>query len=316
MRHWIDDARAVRIEDEIARRGNLLVGKWRHRSGPSPVCGGTDRFSINVAKQVFFCRGCDGRGDIIAMVQWLDGCDIGEACETLTGGRPAEHHRRPVVREAPATAPDTSEADDARQRAAALWGEAIPIAGTLAELYLGARGLAVPPGASGRVVRFHPSCPFGPGVRHPCMVALFREIAGDDPVAIHRTALSPAGEKIDRKALGSIGGAAIKLSADEDVSYGLTIGEGIETTLAGMMLGLGPAWALGTAGAIERFPVLAGIDALTILVDRDPPDRNGRRAGQDSADECAVCWTDAGREVVRIIPNRIGEDFDDVRKSA
>jgi hypothetical protein len=316
MTHWIAKAKAVPIEVEVARRGIPLAGKGPDRCGPCPVCGGTDRFAINIAKQVFNCRGCEARGDVIDLVRWLDRCDVGEACETLTGGRPAKHHRRPVVREAPAIAPDTSEADDARQRAAALWGEAIPIAGTLAEFYLGARGLAVPPGASGRVLRFHSSCPFGPGVRHLCMLALFRAIAGDEPVAIHRTALTPDGRKIDRKALGPIGGAAIKLTADEDVTYGLHIGEGVETMLAGMMLGLAPAWALGTAGAIERFPVLAGVDCLTILVDCDAPDRNGRRAGQESADECAVRWTDAGREVVRIIPIRIGEDFDDVRKSA
>jgi phage/plasmid primase-like uncharacterized protein len=65
-------ARAVRIEDEIARRGVRLRGKVE-RVGPCPVCGGTDRFSINTRKQVFNCRGFGG-GDVIAMVQHLDGC--------------------------------------------------------------------------------------------------------------------------------------------------------------------------------------------------------------------------------------------------
>jgi phage/plasmid primase-like uncharacterized protein len=65
-------ARAVRVEDEIARRRIRLRGKVE-RVGPCPVCGGTDRFSINTRKQFFNCRGFGG-GDVIAMVQHLDGC--------------------------------------------------------------------------------------------------------------------------------------------------------------------------------------------------------------------------------------------------
>jgi hypothetical protein len=44
-RHWIAQARAVRIENEIARRGIKLNGRWPERYGPCPKCGGTDRFA-------------------------------------------------------------------------------------------------------------------------------------------------------------------------------------------------------------------------------------------------------------------------------
>ena len=47
----IERASAVRIEDEIERRGIKLVGRV-DRCGPCPQCGGKDRFSINVRKQV------------------------------------------------------------------------------------------------------------------------------------------------------------------------------------------------------------------------------------------------------------------------
>ena len=43
----IERAHAVRIEDEVARRGIKLVGRI-DRCGPCPQCGGHDRFSINV----------------------------------------------------------------------------------------------------------------------------------------------------------------------------------------------------------------------------------------------------------------------------
>jgi len=69
---WVEQARAVPIEDELARRGIKLNGKVE-RAGPCPNCGGDDRFSINTSKQVFNCRKCGGRGDVIALVQFLDG---------------------------------------------------------------------------------------------------------------------------------------------------------------------------------------------------------------------------------------------------
>jgi hypothetical protein len=64
----IERASAVRIEDETERRGIKLIGQI-DRCGPCPLCGGRDRFSINIRKQVFNCRGCGARGTVIALVQ-------------------------------------------------------------------------------------------------------------------------------------------------------------------------------------------------------------------------------------------------------
>jgi hypothetical protein len=91
-RDWIERARAVRIEDEIARRGIRLRGKIE-RVGPCAVCGGNDRFSINTRKQVWNCRGCGAGGDIIAMVQHLDGCEFERAVTTLAGEPPRKSNR-------------------------------------------------------------------------------------------------------------------------------------------------------------------------------------------------------------------------------
>jgi len=311
MRHWIADAKGIAIEDELGRRGIRLAGKGPDRCGPCPVCGGTDRFAINVVKQVFNCRGCEARGDVIDLVRWLDRCEVSEACETLTGkGRPAERQKRLVVRPAPVLVPDTQIDAETRQRAGALWREAALIAGTLGEAYLAGRGLEVPDW-DGRVLRYHGNCPIL-GERHPCLIALWRRIAGDAPTAIHRRPLSRDGKKLDTwKALGSIADAAIKLSADEDVCQGLHVAEGVETTLSAMELGLRPAWALGNAGGIERLAVLSGINCLTILVDNDE-----NYTGQGSAAVCAERWKTARREVRLIIPRTIDEDFADIRRSA
>jgi hypothetical protein len=51
------------------------------------------------------------------------------------------------------------------------------------------------------------------------------------------------------------------------------------------------------------FPVLAGIDALTLIVDADAPDQRGQRRGQDEAAKCAERWQAAGVEVTRLLPN-------------
>jgi len=69
---WRAKARAVRIEDEIERRGIPLKRVGSERIGPCPKCGGDDRFSINTSKQVFNCRGCGARGEVIDLVMFLD----------------------------------------------------------------------------------------------------------------------------------------------------------------------------------------------------------------------------------------------------
>jgi hypothetical protein len=222
-----------------------------------------------------------------------------------------------AARPVPAPPPPPPREDSNGKRALALWYAAAPIAGTLAERYLRSRGLAYehewwhPLDRDSEALRFHPHCPFG-GEVHPCMIGLFRAIDGNKPVAIHRTALTPDGRKIDRRTLGPCGGAAIKLTPDEHVGDGIHIGEGIETTLAAMMEGFRPAWALGSAGAIAKFPVLSGFEMITIIVDNDHPDAHGRQAGHAAARDCAERWIAAGREVRSVVPRRLGTDMADV----
>jgi len=187
-----------------------------------------------------------------------------------------------------------------------LWSESVDAGGTAVEKYVASRQLRLPDRHQ-EVLRFHPSCPFGKDTRHPCMLALYRDIRTNEAKAIHRTALTPDGKKIDRKFLGPVDGCAIKLTPDEDVTEGLTIGEGVETVLAGMALNFRPAWALGAANSIAKFPVLSGIECLTILVDHD-----ASGTGQASALECSRRWTKAGREVFRVVPAALGADMADV----
>ena len=202
--------------------------------------------------------------------------------------------------------------DDAagRRRAAlAVWHAAGDPRDTLVERYLASRALALDQALAGPVLRFAPAGAFGQD-RAPLMVAAYRCIVTDSLQAVHRTALSPNGEKIGRKMLGPAGGCAVKLDADDAVTIGLAIGEGIETCLAARLLGIRPAWALGSVGAIRVFPVLAGIQALTILCESDDGG-----ASEAAARVCGARWHAAGRDVVLARP-RVGGDMNDAIREA
>jgi putative DNA primase/helicase len=157
---------------------------------------------------------------------------------------------------------------------------------------------------------FHPTCRFG-GDRLPCMVALVRGIETDEPQAIHRTALNlgPRPEKIDRLSLGPVAGGAIKLSLDGDVTHGLLIGEGIETTLsASRVLGFRPAWSVISKSGIAKFPILKSIECITIAVDNDD---GGRHAAAGLSRRL-----DAAGVEVRRAHSKIGHDFNDVLRGS
>ena len=53
--------------------------------GPCPVCGGQDRFGVNIKKQVWNCRGCGKGGDAIGLAQHAGGVTFAEAVAALSG---------------------------------------------------------------------------------------------------------------------------------------------------------------------------------------------------------------------------------------
>jgi hypothetical protein len=137
------------------------------------------------------------------------------------------------------------------------------------------------------------------------MIAAMRTIAGDELVAVHRTRLTPDGRKLDRRMLGPSSGAVIKLDPDDAVTMGLVIGEGVETCLTGRQVGFRPTWATGSSGGIAKFPVLSGVDALTIHGEKDANGANSRAVA-----ECGARWHEAGRGVIVATPLR-GKDIND-----
>ncbi len=182
-----------------------------------------------------------------------------------------------------------------QQTAADIWSRSIPIAGTLAEAYLRSRRLSY----AGDALRFWP------GGR--AMVGLITDTITGVPIGIHRTFLDRDGKRTAKKMLGAAAGGVVRLSGDDDVSTGLSICEGIETGLGGLRFGYGPVWACLSEGTMRRFPVIDGVEALTIFADND---RNS--VGLRAADECARRWHEAGREVTIIASETVGEDIADI----
>jgi hypothetical protein len=281
----------------------------------------TPSFFVNDQKQFWHDFSSGRHGDIFDFVMETERVCFRRAVEKLAAlaGMTMPDGQTPMP--APVVVPlaeasiarrsDDEKARLAMQRMAiGIWETSGDLGGTLGAQYLTGRKLVLPEGVSGRVLRFHSRCPWkndADEVIHvPALIGLFRDIHTDEPKAISRRALTADGRKIGKpRSLGPVAGCAIKLTANEDVEQGLHIGEGVETMLAAMMLGFAPAWALGPG--IRNFPLLAGVDTLSILVDND-----ANKAGQEAASACFDRWTAAGREVWCVVPDNVGADMNDV----
>ncbi|WP_245295122.1 DUF7146 domain-containing protein [Manganibacter manganicus] len=219
---------------------------------------------------------------------WKECRDHVKAVLGLSADRPVEY-REPVP---------TFDPDRARKQksAAGIWARSVPIAGTLAETYLRSRGLTYESDA----LRFHH------GKR--MMVAQITDAITGDPIGLHRTFLDHEGNRTGKMMLGAAAGGVVRLSADEDVTAGLAVAEGIETALAAPFR---PVWACLSAGNMARFPVLAGIETLTIFADND---RSG--TGERDAFSCAERWHAAGKEVEVRMLAEVGRDYADLKEAA
>ncbi|MGY3125003.1 hypothetical protein ACVWXQ_008940 [Bradyrhizobium sp. S3.14.4] len=302
----IERAQAVSVAAVAVARGLVLRKAGGELVGGCPLCGGRDRFAISVAKNVFNCRGCGGKGNAISLVMWLDSSSFIEAVEVLTGGSMKGTGSASCPGCSGGARPARTEIADhdrrQHQKAAWLWSRRKPITGTIAETYLReVRGIACP---------LPPTIGFLPPARpehRPAMIAAFGLCDEVEPgiilaprelLAVHLTLLKPDGsgkaevEKPDSSKLiiGSPSveiqrggktekiGRPIVLATPTDL-LGLAITEGIEDALTvHQALGLG-AWAAGSAPHLGKLgeAVPGYIDAVTIFADADA-DHQGERA--------------------------------------
>jgi hypothetical protein len=253
-----DEALQVSCESWAAQQGWRLRRAGGELTGPCPKCGGTDRFSINLAKNIWICRNCSVGGDVIFLVQHIEGLRFAEACERLAGRRvsqPPNEEEARRRREAQKASEEQAARENERYRvqahnaARSIWKASQPV-GEVALSYLRLRGLGVD--FLGRLsnVRFAPQLGYvvaGKVIwRGPALLAKIDDAEGHG-IGVHRTWIDldqPKGKLAlaDRdgvvlpakKVLGSKKGGAIRLHTPLDARR-IVMGEGIETTLTALV---------------------------------------------------------------------------------
>ncbi len=274
--------------DNLKRVSRELVGPC-----PRPGCGGTDRFSANMQKNLFHCRKCGGQGDVIHLVEMVMGLDFKGALDWLCGPvREIDEAERRKRQEAFARQQRTAEEDEARYRAKAIqaardvWLQGLPAEGSPVRDYLALRGIPRSHLPDMPIcLRYHPALPYmvedRSGAsrawrevwRGPAMLAA---VQGSDGrfSAVHRTWFDLAapqgkaaivdpltGDRLARKkSLGSKQGGAIRLITPPGADT-LVIGEGIETTLTARLADALPGaayWAGVDLGNMAGKRVLRG----------------------------------------------------------
>lgn len=285
------DARGLRFR----RRGSLAVAVSGDQTG------------------TFYDHEVGAGGDLLALIMRERGCGFGEAVAWARDVSGLDGARKPVSGQrvgdgakvgrgperlvaATAVATDAARERRARERAARLWERTAPVErGDVAGSYFAeARGVRLPP--PGSDVRWAPEVPHWPSkTRWPALVSKVTDADTGRSLSLHLTFLAHDGggkAPIERPKLLwprlPTKGGCIRFDPDDAVTDGLMLAEGVESAAAMPA----PAWAAISAGGIASFPVLGGIEGLTIA---DDGDANG--AGRRAAEACAERWSAAGREV-------------------
>lgn len=199
-------------------------------------------------------------GDSAILFHCFAGCDTSAVLKALH--RLKLHDRDPLHMPAPAPKRDN------RGLALRLWMASRPVAGTLAEDYLRARGLS---GPYSRVLRFNPATVFGSGAAKKTMPAMIAAIENDlGLVAVQRTFLDPM-DVLHRPipkpkvSLGLLGTAAIRLAPATDE---LGLAEGIEDAQSVIEWFGTPTWALGGVERLAFVEIPRQVRRITVYSDR------------------------------------------------
>lgn len=275
----------VRAKDIVEKLGGI----WRGTRGECR-CPAHDDGSPSLSVRL---------GDTAILFHCFAGCTTIEVLKALQ--RRKLHDR---------TAVSMSEASPKRDMSALalrLWKASQPIAGTLAEEYLLARGLF---GPFPKSLRFNPATIYGSGPSKRTMPAMIAAVENDmGVVAVQRTFLDP--DNVLHKpmpkpkvSLGLLGTAAIRLAPATDE---LGFAEGIEDALSAMEWFGTPTWALGGVERLAFVAIPASVRRIIVYGDR------GRAADRLLA-KARNYLTANGRELVSRVPAH-HDDWNDAWKA-
>ncbi|MGB3807695.1 MAG: toprim domain-containing protein [Erythrobacter sp.] len=238
------------LEESARRICERRGGKWSGTKGMARCPAHDDRtpsLGVMLGRKaiLFHCfAGCDQQSVLAALAR--EGIDSA----ALFSGSAAH------------SSYDANAASKPSAAALRIWREALPLRGSPAKIYLENRGIL----AASPALRFHPRTPLGPKGRTRYLPSLIAAVGLDEgPIAIHRTFLSRGScMKADfdkpKRALGSLGEAAVRLFSPSDERLGLA--EGIESAMSAYALTGIPVWA--TLGN-ERFGLVSIPESVTEL---------------------------------------------------
>lgn len=315
---WKEDAESVDLLTAAKQFKAVLKKAGQEWTGPCPVCGGNDRFSINPGKAKWNCRGHGGGSSVISMVMHIGNLSFLEACEELTGEPPPNGKARPLSAEERAERDRRRQEAEAAQRqreaderayqentlaaAQRIWSEVTPIAGSLAETYLHNFGLPTPPMGWPECLGFHPALPYPGRGRMPALVARVDDVAGNI-TGIWREFISPDGRKADvdlqKLGLGPVSGGAVRLGGQ---GARIGVAEGVRTALgAWALIGFEyPVWSCLSTSGLTGFEVPLFVERITGFPDGDKP---YRKQGNEF-----VPAVPAGRKAMRSLKERVEQD--------
>ena len=255
-----------------------LGGVWRGARGECR-CPAHDDSSPSLSVRL---------GDTAILFHCFAGCTVAEVMKALQRLR---LHDRSVV-----AMPAAKAKRDMGALAVRLWNSSVPIAGTLAESYLRARGLS---GPLPKALRFNPSTILGSGTARRVMPAMVAAVENDlGVVAVQRTFLDP--DHVLRKpiakpkvSLGLLGTAAIRLAPSTDE---LGLAEGIEDALTAMEWFGTPTWALGGVERLALIAIPERVRRVIVYADRG-------RAAERLLEKAREHLTANGRELTCRVPD-------------
>ncbi len=267
-------------------------------TGPASGPGAAGKFNVGATGE---------HGDLLDIIRERTG--ISRFPDLLAEARAHLGRPQPILPDTPV--PKKAKAPGGTPAAAArLFAASVPVAGTLADTYLRARGLTQ--GGMMSALRFHPKCWHRDegetrSLPRPALIAAVTDGAGSLQ-GVHRTWLAPDGiaKKVTHGPplrLDCRLASAVRLTPHEDI---LVVGEGIETmlSLSEAIPGL-PVWAALSSSHLGAVLLPEGLQRLYIAIDRDP-------AGQGAAERLSARALDVGI-AVRVLEPRLGDFNDDLR---
>lgn len=317
--YQVREAARGRWRDLLPRLG-VPPQSLRNQHQPCPGCGGRDRFRFDNRDNAgtFICSqggGGEVAGDGFTLLEHVHGWTFKEALQAVAQAVGLDGESTPPPKPArPTPAPAPKPGPEKRTCLSAggwrRWRETYPITSDCpAGRYLKNRGCALPP--EGGDIRWLPTARHWPtGHVGPALVALVTAPYARTATTLHLTWIAPDGAgkaavTPPRLTLpGHTNQGIVRAWPDSEVTQGLAIAEGLESTLT-VAHGFQPVWATLNAGNLAKLPSLPGVDALTIAADND-------QAGMSAARRCADAWTAAGKEVRVWSAPDVGSDPNDL----